>query len=98
MSIKLQPKMLTDCRHYPGASQWPACKPFGDIPSLPSGKYTNSSYTRPRQSYVGSYTDIYMVLYLLLLYDVTFFCGCGLWGGGSPEVTASVSPYMATAL
>ena len=28
-----------------GASQWPACKPFGDIHSiLPLGKYTNSSF------------------------------------------------------
>ena len=22
-------KILTDCRHYPGASKWPGCKPFG---------------------------------------------------------------------
>ena len=26
-----------------GASQWPGCKPFGDIHSI-LGKYTNSSY------------------------------------------------------
>ena len=34
MSIKLKPKILTDCRHYPRAWQWPACKPFGDITSI----------------------------------------------------------------
>ena len=33
-AIQLQPKMLTDCRHFIlGASQWPVCKPFGDIPT-----------------------------------------------------------------
>ena len=32
MSIKLQPKLTAEIIQ--GASQWPACKPFGDIPSI----------------------------------------------------------------
>ena len=31
---KTSTKILTDCRHYPGASKWPACKPFGNLFSM----------------------------------------------------------------
>ena len=31
---KTSTKFLTFCRHYPGATKWPACKPFGDTSSI----------------------------------------------------------------
>ena len=63
MSIKFQPKMLTDCKNCPGgitmASLWTI---RGYTQHLPSGKYTNSCYYILFQLIIISLIFVYNII------------------------------------